>query len=229
MKLLLTSMGITNTALAASLAGLLGRPFATARLAVVMTASLVTPGDKTWVLDSIERLRRLRWAELDLIELGSGPVRLVEERLRAADVIYVGGGNHYYLAHTIRLRGLQPLFRESLETKVYVGESAGSMIFTPHLSMGAAAMLDQGDLHSLGIESVEPAVDLFDWYFKPHLGSPEFPERSDEWAVERARLLGVPAWFVDDDTALLIRDPSRDPEVISEGRWLRFGSGGGRA
>ena len=121
---------------------------------------------------------------------------------------------------------MHPLFRELVETKVYVGESAGAMIFTPHLATGPGAMLDQTDMDSLGIDGVEPAVSLFDWYLKPHLGSPSFPERNDDWAAERARLLGVPAWFIDDDTALLIDDPLRDPDVISEGRWLRFGPGG---
>lgn len=226
MRMLLTSSGTTNKPIVSALRDLLGRPFAEAKVAVVLTASLVTPGDKSWVLDSIFRLRELGWAELDLIDLNSGPVSVVEGRLRDADVVYVHGGNHYFLAHSIQTRGLQPLFRKLVESKVYVGESAGSMIFTPHLSTGAAAIGDQTDMEFLGIESVEPAVDLFDWYFKPHLHSPVFEERTDDWAKEHARLLGVPSWFVDDDTALLVTDPSPEPTVVSEGSWLQFGAGG---
>ncbi|MFT4030298.1 MAG: Type 1 glutamine amidotransferase-like domain-containing protein [Protaetiibacter sp.] len=227
--MLLTSSGLTNAALIDATRGLLGGPFSEAKLAVVLTASLVTTGDKSWVLAAIDRLRALEWAGIDLVELNAGPVPLVEDRLRSADVVYVGGGNHYWLAHTIAARGLKPLFGELLATKVYLGESAGSMIFTPLLTTGAAAMQDQAELDSLGIASVEPAVDLFDWYLKPHLGSPLFPARTDEWAAERHRLLGGPAWFIDDDTALLIRDPVDDPEVVTEGRWLRFGDSGEQA
>ncbi len=151
---------------------------------------------------------------------------MVEARLRAADVLYVAGGNHYHLADAFTSGGFAPLLRELLDEQVYVGESAGSMIFTPHLATGPSAMRDRDQLELLGLDAVTAPVELFDWYLKPHLGSPDSPERTDAWAAERAALLGVPAWFIDDDTALLVRDPDAGPDVVSEGRWLRFGAGG---
>ena len=37
----------------------------------------------------------------------------------------------------------------------------------------------------------------------------------------------TPVWFLDDSTALVVRDPAVEPEVVSAGHWLRFGDGGG--
>jgi dipeptidase E len=54
------------------------------------------------------------------------------------------------------------------------------------------------DLHVLGATTLEPALGLFDWYLKPHLYSPDFPERGDDWAD---------------------RINGGEIDVVSEGRW----------
>ncbi|MFT4235881.1 MAG: Type 1 glutamine amidotransferase-like domain-containing protein [Microbacterium sp.] len=222
MRMLLTASGLRNPTIINALAEMLERPFAECRVAIVLTASLVTEGDKSWVADSIARISALGWQQLDLIELNAGPVELIERRLSGADVVYVAGGNQYFLADSIRARGLTTLFEDLASQKVYVGESAGAMIFCRPLAAGVATMGDEEELTSLGIENAEPVLPLLDWYLKPHLDSVSFPERTERWARERAAALGKPIWFIDDDTALAVTDPSQDPIVVSEGSWLRL-------
>ncbi|MFV8184542.1 Type 1 glutamine amidotransferase-like domain-containing protein [Streptomyces sp. AF1B] len=218
MNLLLTSSGLRNETLLDALRDMLGKPFGSANVVYVPTASLAEPGDHGWVVEHMNRLHRLGWRQFDILELNGLPRQLVLDRLLNADVVYVEGGNHYHLARSITGNSLADGLLEALEERVYVGVSAGSMIFSRHLTAHSADVIgDTPDLHVLGATTLEPPLGLFDWYLKPHLGSPDFPERDDAWADRIAARADFPIYFIDDDTAIHIKDGTLN--VLSEGRW----------
>jgi hypothetical protein len=69
----------------------------------------------------------------------------------------------------------------------------------PHLTGHSADVIgDATDLHVLGATTVEPPFGLFDWYLKPHLYSPDFPERDDAWADYIAARADFPIYFIRD-------------------------------
>ncbi|MGA5731602.1 Type 1 glutamine amidotransferase-like domain-containing protein [Streptomyces seoulensis] len=218
MDLLLTSAGLRNETLTDALRDMLGKPFGSANIVYVPTASMAEPGDHGWLLSDMTRVHGLGWREFDILELNGLPPRLVLDRLERADVIYVGGGNHYHLARSITGNGLADGIREALADRVYVGLSAGSMILSQYLTEHSADVLgDTADLHLLGATTVTPPLPLLDAYLKPHLHSPDFPERDDTWADRITARADFPLYFIDDDTALRVRDDKVD--VVSEGRW----------
>ncbi|MGD6741492.1 Type 1 glutamine amidotransferase-like domain-containing protein [Streptomyces sp. BH106] len=218
MNLLLTAAGLRNETQREALRDMLGKPFGSANVVYVPTASVAESGDHGWSVADLNRLYALGWQEFDILELNGLPRQLVLDRLLHADVIYVAGGNHYHLARSITGNGLADAFLEALESRVYVGFSAGSMIFSRHLTGHSADVIgDTADLHALGATTVEPPFGLFDWYLKPHLNSPDFPDRDDAWAERIAARADFPIYFIDDETAVLVRDGKVD--VISEGRW----------
>jgi dipeptidase E len=225
MRMLLTSNGIRNDVTRAALQDLLGKPFAESRIAVVLDAILPFGGDKSMLLDNLESIRALGWAELDILSLFAGPAPLLESRLRAADVVLGYGGSNIWLAHAWQATGLDRLLPELLEAKVYVGWSAGSLIFS-HRHAAAADALDDDEPEIFGVADVRPAIGLFDWFELCHLGASYFPHLTAEWAAERARRMACPLWVLDDDSALLIRDADAEPEVVSSGHWLRFDASG---
>jgi len=217
-KLLLTSSGLRNETLRDALRDLLGKPFESAKIAYVPTASLAEPGDHGWFVAEMSQLHGLGWREFSILELNGLPRQMVLDRLVYADVIYVEGGNHYHLARSITGNDLASGILEALESRVYVGVSAGSMIFSRNLTEHAADVIgDAADLHVLGTTTVQPPFGLFDWYLKPHLYSPDFPERDDAWADRIAARADFPIYFIDDQTAIHVNDDKVD--VISEGRW----------
>lgn len=220
--MLLTSEGIRNRTLRTVLADLLGRPFAEARLVVVLTASLAGPGDKGWLLDDLARMRALGWAEVDLVDLHTLPPAPLADRLHAADAVYVHGGNQYNVVAAIERQGLADLFEDLLATKVYLGLSAGSMIFSRHLPDGVAVFGDEDDVRDVGLTSVPTPMARFDWYLKPHLDAAHSPERTEPWARARAAAADFPIWFLDDDSALLVRGErgAESVELVGEGRGL---------
>lgn len=217
--MLLTSAGLQNDTLKSALADLLGKRFGAARVVFIPTASLATAGDHGWLIEDLNRLHGLGWREFNLLELNGLPGQMVIERLRHADVIYVAGGNHYHLANS--MAGLATELADILESKVYVGVSAGSMIFSRKLSERTGeAFGEQDDLRILGAARAQAAspVGLFDWYLKPHMNSRGFPNRTPAWFKKAAAKLDFPVYALDDNSAVRVRGDETD--VVSDGEWL---------
>jgi dipeptidase E len=221
-RMLLTSGGIRPGPVEDAVVELVGMPLSQARVAVVVDAILPFPGDKSKLLEDLVQSRSLGWAQWDVLSLFSGPRSLVEDRLRSADVILGYGGSNHWLSHAWTTNGLVPVLRELLDEKVYVGHSAGSMIFSRLHAEAVDAFDDHEEVAMLQLDGVAAAVPLFDWAVLCHLGASFLPDDATEGAAQGAAKLRAPVWFLDDDSALLIRDPAADPEVVSGGHWLRF-------
>jgi dipeptidase E len=221
--MLLTSAGIRNEILRSALADLVGKPLEQASVVFIPTASVAAAGDHSWFVEDLTRLHGLGWRELDILELNGLPRGMVLERLQHADVIYAEGGNHYHLANSIIVNGLAAAMAAAVESKVYVGVSAGSMIFSRHLSQKTGeAFGEREDLRILGEVRARSPFGLFDWYLKPHLNSPYFPERTLAWFEEAAAKLDFPVYALDDDSAVRVRGGETD--VVSGGVWRLLNS-----
>jgi dipeptidase E len=218
--MLLTSAGIKNGVLKSALADLLGVRFPRAKLVFIPTASVAHAGDHRWVVKDLNRLRLMRWRELNMLELNGLPAQVVRDRLRNADVVYVEGGNHYHLANSFIRTGLDQDLAEILDTKVYVGASAGSMIFSRPLSRPTGeAFGEENDLRILGDAQPRSPLGLFDWYLKPHLNSRGFdPARTPAWFRGNAAKVDFPVYALDDQSAVRVRGDEVD--VVSGGKWL---------
>jgi dipeptidase E len=216
--MLLTSNGIRNDTLRSALADLVGKRFSAAKAVFIPTASVAVAGDHGWLIEDLSLVHSLGWRELNILELNGLPPHMVLSRLRQADVIYVEGGNHYHLANSIIASGLATELADILESKVYVGVSAGSMIFSRNLSERTGeAFGEQGDLQILGETPPRSPIAMFDWYLKPHMNSASFPNRTPTWFEKAAAKLDCPVYALDDDSAVRVRGGEVD--VVSCGEW----------
>ena len=220
MKLFLTSGGVTNPSIHAALVQLLGKPIAASRALCVPTAQWGHPmcgpssvqgflaADPDW-----RHFSGLGWASLGVLELTALPT-IGRERwvpwVREADVLLVDGGDATYLCHWMRESGLAELL-PSLPDLVWVGVSAGSMVMTPRIGQDFVEWPAASDDRTLG------AVDFSIF---PHLDA--FPTNTMADAERWAADLGAPAYAIDEQTAITVSDGS--VEVVSEGRWRKFGS-----
>lgn len=218
MKLLLTSGGITNPTIRAALVELLGKPLEEAHALVIPTAQwgqpACSPQSARGVVAAEGRWTALTgqgWASLGLLELTALP-SVGQERwepwVREADVLLADGGEATYLCHWMRESGLADLL-PSLDDKVWVGVSAGSMVMTPRIGEEFVDWSGAPDDRTLGV---------VDFSIFPHLGFFETNtmEAAEEWAAK----LGGPSYAIDEGTAIKAVDGS--VEVISEGQWRRF-------
>jgi dipeptidase E len=218
-KLLLTSGGVTNPSIHSALVALLGKPVAECHALGIPTAQW---GHPMCGPASVRRfaaagpdsrhLSGLGWASFGVLELTALPTIDAERWIpwvREADVLLVDGGDATYLSHWMRESGLAELL-PSLPDTVWVGVSAGSMVMTPRIGSYFVEWPSAPDDRTLGV---------VDFSIFPHLDA--FPTNTLADAERWADGLGVPAYAIDEQTAITVADGA--VEVVSEGRWRKLG------
>jgi dipeptidase E len=220
MKFLLTSAGIKNTSIHDALVDLLGKPIAEASALCIPTAIYAIPGGAghAWRFISGQEpdcpMCELGWNSLGVLELTALPS--IDEALwvptvQESDVLLVNGGDPLYLCYWMRQSGLADLL-PSLRDTVYVGLSAGSMVMAPNIGDSFVGWKPPtGGDQTLG---------LVEFSMFPHLDHPDLPKNSMADAERWAAGMTVPAYALDDETAIRVIDGAVD--VISEGHWKLF-------
>ena len=220
MKLLLTSGGVTNPSIRDALVELLGKPIADSHALCIPTAEYGHPActpASVWRFIAGRTpgpMCDLGWKSVGGLELTALP-SIGAERwvpwVRDADVLLVDGGDAVYLCHWMRESGLADLL-PSLQDTVWVGVSAGSMVMTPRIGADFVNWTPPGgDDRTLGV---------VDFSLFPHLAHEQMPGNTMDEAERWAAGLGVPAYAIDDQTA--IRVDGDGVEVVSEGQWRHF-------
>jgi dipeptidase E len=217
-KLLLTSSGITNTSIHDALVDLLGKPIAESSALCIPTGLQPFAGGPSHVYGFITGssggpMCALGWKSLGVLELTALP-SIKEEywvpAVQEADALLVWGGSPLYLCYWMRQSGLADLLPSLRHETVYVGTSGGAMVATP--DFGGATYDDSDPLTGSA-----RALGLVDFSLFPHLEREDMPDTSlaniEQWAAG----LSVPAYAIDDQTAIKVVDGT--VEVVSEGHW----------
>jgi dipeptidase E len=228
MKLLLTSGGIVNNSIRNALIEMMGKPIAEATALFVPTAE--QPLGPFFVGRSAESLLQQEWKAFGVLELTALPSIPQEAwlpKLKAADVLLVGGGDALYLCYWMQQSGLADLLPSpELRETVYVGMSAGSMVMSPNIGQEFVKWRPPGgtgtagDSDSGSDSNGDKTLGLVDFAMFPHLDNPYLPKNTMPAAEKWAAKLAVPGYVVDDDTAIKVIDGA--VEVISEGHWKLF-------
>jgi dipeptidase E len=218
--MLLTSGGIRNASIDKALVDLLGKPIAESSALFIPTGVQPFPGGPGHVYRCItgsapSPMCELGWKSLGVLELTALPSIKAEHWIAAVketDALLVWGGSPLYLCYWMRESGLADLL-PSLRETVYVGVSGGSMVATP--DFGGQTYDDSDPL-----TGSDRALGLVDFSLFPHLGHEDMPDTSlaniERWAAR----LSVPAYAIDDQTAIKVVDGT--VEVVSEGNWNLF-------
>jgi dipeptidase E len=228
MKFLLTSGGITNDSIHNALVDLLGKPIAESSALYIPTALYANPNGPVMAArlirgetntapfpDGFISLCDVGWKSLGVLELTALP-SLDEERwlplVQETDALLVEGGDPLYLCYWMRQSGLADLLPKLGRETVYVGLSAGSMVMAPSIGEDFVRWKPPtGGDSTLG---------LVDFALFPHLDNENMPDNSMANAEKWAAGMPVPAYLMDDQTAIVVRDGA--VEVVSEGHWKRL-------
>lgn len=212
MKLLLTSSGISKKSIADALETLVGKSVSSTKIAFIPTAANGEPGNKDWYINQLLHLWRFGFRWVDIVDPAADGVEW-RSRLSQADVILVSGGNTFYLLEQARKSGFLDWLQENLDTKVYVGISAGSILATPTVEIAALPPGDENsnnltDLRSLGWVKFE---------IEPHCDEARLDVVS-RYAESKSH----PVYGIDDQSAIMVH--GSDISVISEGFWRIYNS-----
>ena len=100
---------------------------------------------------------------------------IAKEKLSQAKIVFISGGNTFYLLQELKRKNLTSYLKERIENGLlYIGESAGSVIATPDIEY--ASIVDD---KTLATELDDYAgLNLVDFYIVPHFEEEPFVESS---------------------------------------------------
>ncbi len=231
MKLLLTSNGLSNSSIADALENLVGKPRKEIKIAFIPTAAFPEDDEKhesrDWLVDDLYRIKEFS-GFIDIVSLADLPKENILERLEYTDVIFVGGGNVFYLSYWMGKSGVFDALPALLKTKVYAGISAGSMIATSSLRSSSHAIKNPDKYYDELYDEFGPkgrsagiTAKLVDFVVRPHLNSKTFPNVNGDYLESIANDIKQPLYAIDDNSAVKVVDGK--VEVVSEGEWKLVG------
>lgn len=205
MKLILCSEGFYDQSSVQACEELCGKPREEISVAIINEAFAVEEGDKRWVLDNLNSVPENFGGDIDIIDLLALPLAEIENRIQSKDLMFVIGGNTDYLMHVFDKTGFAQLLPKLLETKVYVGSSAGSMVVGRRVSTEAYIKM----YGEPGYWGVDEYLGLVNVAIKPHMNSDIFPNNKPEILEEVAHGADFPVYGLTDKTALIVVDSER--------------------
>lgn len=211
MKLLLTSAGITNASIEKAFFNLVDKQPGDIKLAFIPTPANAEEGNKaTWLFQQYEQLRAMGIQWIDLVDFTAADIDW-RNRLDICDVLYITGGNTFYLLDQIRKQGFDKYLAEKIESKVYVGGSASSITMTPTIEVAA---IPPGDPNIPNLKDFT-GLNYVDFEIEPHCDETRF-EAVGQYAQQNGRKI----YAIDDSTAIQWVDG--ETVVVSEGNWRLF-------
>jgi len=215
MKLVLCSEGFATNNTVQACVDLCCKPQNEISVAIINEAYAVEEGDKRWVLDNLESVFNNFSGEIDIISLLALSIGEVEKRIADKDVIFVIGGNTDYLMNVYQKTGFDKILPKLLDSKVYVGSSAGSMVMGKRISE-AAYRLIYGEDSKYGVTEY---LGLVDFSIMPHLDSPHFSNRKST-LLEAVGVFNGKVYGLRDDSAVIVNGNEvnvigSDPVIIN--------------
>lgn len=160
-KLLLTSTGLANQNITNQFLQIIDKPVSQIKIIFVPTASR-----------SEEELKYVGESKKELLDLGipENNIKTLNldksvsfQEVEDFDVIYVCGGNTFYLLKKVRETGFDKVIIEFAKTdKLYFGVSAGSILVCPNIDI--ASPFDENDVNLTDLTG----LNLTDVIVSPH-------------------------------------------------------------
>lgn len=211
-----------NDALASELEKLAGKPFAELKIGFIPSAAFGDPSDdKAWLIKDLYRLVE-RGATVAVISLADLTPEEIAAQLEPVDVVFVGGGQTFYFSWLMQQKGLFELLPKLLETKVYAGISAGSMIAAASLRTVSFALhkpdVSDAELELLGPEGRSSARTLnwVDFMIRPHMNNEEKQDITLDMVQRVVNETGIRVYALDDNSAVRVVDG--EATIVGEGK-----------
>lgn len=209
MKLFLTSAGLPPETRDYFLKELPKKP---EELKVAFIPTAADPeSDKWFVKSALDELAGLKFpvVQVDLKD----PKEKVHQELENADIIYINGGNTFYLLDWVRKSGLDKYLPELLNKgKIYVGVSAGSILVGPDIALsGWDPSWDKNNYiqDTTGLKLVDFAI------------SPHYTEEQGLILEEHSKNVDYPVIALTNSQAVLVREGER--QIVGSGEPVYFG------
>lgn len=125
-----------------------------------------------------------------LLDISVAESNEITAKLQNSDIIYIGGGNTFYLLQELKRSGADMIIREQIALgKAYIGESAGAVVAAPCIDY--IEDMDKRDA-APNLRDCS-ALGLVDFYTLPHMNSFPFKKASRKIAGKYSNSLPIKA------------------------------------
>ncbi|HYK08227.1 MAG TPA: Type 1 glutamine amidotransferase-like domain-containing protein [Candidatus Eisenbacteria bacterium] len=210
MKLLLTSNGLQGK-IKDVFSTLLTKNPQDCSAAFITTAAYGEEGDpETWLEKYRQQLRDAGITNIENVDLRNTTGEALEKVLENKDIVYVNGGNTFFLLNYARESGFEAVLQKFLnDGNVYVGVSAGSIICCPTIE---TAFYTPPDLNTVGL------TDFTGFSFVNFLISPHFEQSGKVLLEQEAAKASLPVVVLTDMQAVLVQDGTT--EIVGDGEHI---------
>lgn len=166
MHLFLTASGFRQTHIYEAFLTMLDSPAGDCSVAIITTASRDWKEANKHAVATRKRLEQSCFRGVEYIDVEHQDPKL----LRDFDVIFINGGNPFHLLHHLNESGGSDVIRElAHDGRLIVGNSAGSMVMEPDLSI-ATWFTPEMNVHGI---ADAPALSFVPFTAFPHYGKRE--------------------------------------------------------
>jgi len=180
------------------------------KLAHIITASKAE-ADTSYVDKDRNRMQELGFQVEDVDIEGKNEDEL-REIFSDKDIIYIQGGNTFFLLKCIKESGFDKVIKELIEKGViYIGVSAGSYVACPTIEMANWKGQDKNSFNLTDLSALNLAPFLLFVHYKPEYK--EILERE----IPKAK---YPVRILNDDQAILIQDG--EAKLVGKGEEIKI-------
>lgn len=208
MKLLLTSSGLSKRVIGEALQDMFDKSPSEVKVGFIPTAANVEPYSKDWVISQFNQLQRYGFYQIDIVDIAADGVDW-RARLADVDMLWLSGGNTFYLIDQVRKTGFDVWLAENIDHKVYVGGSASTILVTPTIKIA-----DGVDDNAVGLTDFT-GLNLVDFEINVHCNAAMI-EATKAYTDASEHTV----YALDDLSAIKVIDGS--VEVISGGSWRLY-------
>lgn len=214
MKLFLTSAGLPPETSEAFL-GMLGKKPEETSVCFIATASYAKhpEGDAVYVKKDKQRLVELGFKTITELDLRQESEESLTNKLDNFDVIFVDGGNTFYLLKYVRESGFDKVLRRFLgRGGIYISVSAGTILVGKDISI--SSWQPDWDENAVGLEDLR-GLGLIDFIISPHY----IPEH-EAIINENKHKVSRPIYALTDQQAILV--DNGDIQFVGPGEFKKF-------
>ncbi|MBU2472614.1 Type 1 glutamine amidotransferase-like domain-containing protein [Patescibacteria group bacterium] len=192
-KLLLTSAGFLNKEISNLFLKELSKEPNKSK--VFMVTGARTKEEEYYIQESKQELINLGFKDIFVFNLDR---KILLDEVKDCDVIYVCGGNTYYILKRFRETGLDKIVIELVnQGKIYIGVSAGSVMAGPNIEI--AGWGEDGDKNDVNLK------DLTGFNFTNIAVFPHFEEKNRQEVKEFKKKVNYPVIELTDNQAVFVK------------------------
>ena len=210
-KLLLTSQGLQKE-LQETFLDLLPKQPKDIKVSFITTAALGEENNPQWLTVYRDQLKLLGISNIKDLDIRGKTYKLLQNILYETDIIFMNGGNSFYLLKWVKESGFDVLLPQLLSKGIiYIGVSAGSYICCPTIEQSTWKHQDRNKVH---------LEDLSALNLVPFLISAHYEETYKTIIEQTAKKTKYPIVTLTDTQAVLVLNDTY--KVVGRGNNISF-------